>query len=334
MGCAEWILIMERRACRNGTIRWSDSLQTGGLPFDGEAVGRLTRLDRGVDAIKLDYITPGSPDHGSATLQPDTSGSVVAFHKAIEKVGRPIRLDISWKLERNASFFDIWAENADSMRTDQDLNAQGGDKLVDWASTQRAIENYRQFVSPVIHDNHLPLTIRPDMDSLFIGNPEKVTGVSDEMRTTIATHWIASGASLIAGSDFTNLDDLGMYLLTLPEAWVDVADFSARFPMQPRNPGTGRNCSQQLQAWIAGPDASGEAMVVLANYGPDQGQGGFHTSLQGKRKVMASWTDLGLSGAYEVRIVWSQQDMGAFDGHISAELDEGESLLLRLRRAS
>ncbi|KAK4498252.1 hypothetical protein PRZ48_010909 [Zasmidium cellare] len=306
---------------KEGVQQWHDSV-----------VGLFA--DWGVDLIKLDYVTPGSPSPGGATLQPNTSGSVIAFHNAIEKVGRPIRLNISWKLERNASFFDIWEANADSMRTDQDLNAQGGDKLVDWPTTQRAIENYRQFISTVIQDDHLPLTIHPDLDNAFIGNAENVTSVSDAMRTTIATHWLASGANLISGSDFTNLDDLGKKLLTLPEAWVDVANFTARYPMQARNPGTGQNSSQQLQAWIAGPDESGDAVVVLVNYGPDQGQGGFNTSLEGTQNVTATWADLGITGSYDVRNVWESEDLGTFDGQISAQLDEGESQLLRFQRSS
>lgn len=58
--------------------------------------------------------------------------------------------------------------------------------------------------------------------------------------------------------------------------------------MQPRNPGTGQSKSKQLQAWIAGPDSDGQAVVVLANYGPDLGQGGFGTKLEGQQTVSFS----------------------------------------------
>ena len=71
----------------------------------------------------------------------------------------------TFNAERNSSFFGIWADNEDSMRTDQDLNAQRGNKLVDWPTTQRAIENYRQFITTVIQDNHLPMTMHPEMDN-------------------------------------------------------------------------------------------------------------------------------------------------------------------------
>jgi alpha-galactosidase len=62
---------------------------------------------RGVDFIKLDYVTPGSPDNG-AGIPADNSGSVKSYHKAIAQSGRQMRLDISWKLERNDTYYSIW----------------------------------------------------------------------------------------------------------------------------------------------------------------------------------------------------------------------------------
>jgi len=172
-------------------------------------------------------------------------------------------------------------------------------------------------------------TIYPDLDSLFVGNEEAITGVSDTMRETIATHWIGAAANLITGSDMTRLDELGIRLLTDPNA-MEVANFTAKFPMQPRNPGTGRNKTKQLQAWIAGPDASGSCVVVLANYGPDLGQGGFKTNLKGKQIVKATWDDLGITGAFCGENVWSRGQLGILTKEVSAELDVGESRLLKL----
>lgn len=63
--------------------------------------------DRGVDLIKLDYVTPGSPD-ADADLSTDNSGSVECYHKAIENSGRKMRLHISWNLDRNTTYYDIW----------------------------------------------------------------------------------------------------------------------------------------------------------------------------------------------------------------------------------
>jgi alpha-galactosidase len=243
-----------------------------------------------------------------------------------------MRLDISWKLERNKTYFKIWESNADSMRTDQDINNSGSKTFVKWATVQRAIDNYRDFISRVVATGmEQPLSISPDMDNLYIGNTKSVTGVSDMMRKTIATHWIGAAANLISGSDMTRLDALGVKLLTDP-AGREVAKFTARYPMQARNPGSGRNESKQLQAWVAGPDNEGvgRAIVVLANYGPDQGQGGFRTYLRGQQIVRATWEDLGLCGVYEVSNVWEHKQLGTADGEIFGVLEEGESLMLSL----
>lgn len=245
-----------------------------------------------------------------------------------------MRLDISWKLDRAPSYFALWNAHADSMRSDQDINNGGATTLVRWATVQRAVDNYRQWVVAaldVFGDGDGKLQVRPDLDNLYAGNAAGVTGVSDAQRRTIMTHWIAAGANLIMGSDLARLDDLGVQLLTSSEA-LAVADFAATYPVQPRNPGGGGGQeARQLQAWIAGPAAAtGRAVVVLANYGPDQGQGGFGSTVPGKQTVAASWTDLGLdaSRTYEVRNVWTGEEQVAGAGGVEAELDEGESVLL------
>jgi len=69
---------------------------------------------------------------------------------------------------------------------------------------------------------------------------------------------------------------------------------------------------------------------VLANYGPDQGQGGFRTYFKDRQMVRATWEDLGLSGVYEVSDVWEHKQLGTANSEISAVLAEGESLMLSL----
>lgn len=239
-----------------------------------------------------------------------------------------MRLDISWKLDRTPKYFNIWNDNSESMRVDQDINNGGESTFIRWATVQRAIDNYRQWIVAAL-DIFDELNVYPDLDNLYAGNEASITGVSDTQRRTIMTHWIAAGANLITGSDLARIDDLGVELLTNKDA-LAVADFTARFPMQPRNPGTGDKDSKQLQAWIAGPSSCNRAVVVIANYGPDQGQGGFGSKTPGKQTVKVSWTDLGLDGnnEYKAKNVWTamNQDISA-DG-IEVELDEGESVLL------
>ena len=283
----------------------------------------------GVDMLKLDFVTPGSPQNG-ANLLCDSSGAVTAYQKAIAKSGKKMRLDISWKLCRNETWLSRWSSMAESMRTDQDLNNYGHNTFIDWAVGQRAINNYRQYAALQVQ-RQVPVTIYPDLDSLFVANSEKLTGVNDSIRTTLMSHWLGAGANLILGSDMTQMDSLGYKLLT-SAASVDAADFFARYPMQPRNPGTGGNKAQQLQAWIAGPRDDGVAYALVANYGPDGGQSGYGTKMYGPQKVTVSLDDLGIAGnRWKFNDVWDSGSTIVAHSY-SVRLREGASVLLRLTR--
>ena len=282
----------------------------------------------GVDMIKLDFVTPGSPYNG-ANLVCNNSAAVQAYQTAIEKSGHQIRLDLSWKLCRNETYLPVWSSFAESMRTDQDIDNYGEDTFVAWQEVQRAIDNYRQYIS-LQKQRGVPITIYPDMDNLFVGNPENVTGVSDTQRYTIMNHWLGAAANLIIGSDLTTLDALGIKLLTSPQS-AEAANFFAQYPMQPRNPGTGNNLALQMQAWIAGPSEQKQAYVLIANYGPDQGAGGFGTSVAGVQPVTVSLSNLGITGEWKFTDVWNGNSTTVSSSY-TAYLDENESQLISISR--
>jgi alpha-galactosidase len=105
-------------------------------------------LEWGVALIKLDYVTPGSPQAGE-TLPADSSGAVTAYHTAIKNsgaVGR-MRLHISWKLDRREPHGSVWRAGADSLRLDQDVNNAGKDTLCAWKTVLRTVEAYRVFAN-------------------------------------------------------------------------------------------------------------------------------------------------------------------------------------------
>lgn len=284
----------------------------------------------GVDMIKLDFVTPGSPQNG-ANLVCDSSEAVKMYRNAIEKSGRQMRLDISWKLCRNETWLPIWSGLAESMRTDQDLDNYGTNTLMAWSVGQRAIENYRQYIGLQAQRNVL-ITIYPDMDNLFTANSETLTGVNDIKRTTVMNHWLGAAANLILGGDLTQIDDLGRKLITSKES-IAAANFFAQYPMQPRNPGTGDNVAKQLQAWIGGP-SDRDAYVLIANYGPDEGQGGFSTQVAGIQNVTVSLSDLGVDGTTWVfSDVWGGNSTEVSSSY-TAWLDEGASQLLHLTKHS
>jgi len=224
---------------------------------------------------------------------------------------------------------------------------------VNFATVQRAIENYRIFINQQAEDTSRHgkgIRIRPDMDNTFVGNPQSLSGLSDVQRYTVASHWVGAGANLITGSDLTHLDALGKELLFSEEATY-VADFTSQWPMQPRNPagwGTpGAGDAMQLQAWISGPNEDGTAVVVVANYGPDLGQGGFNTNWGGVHNVSITLDDLGIgpsrpNGAkiWSVRRVWGGGGSGGADhtgpwnvtGKIDTLVGPCESVLYKLQK--
>lgn len=126
-----------------------------------------------------------------------------------------------------------------------------------------------------------------------------------------------------------------------------MAAFTARWPMQPRNPGGGGNEARQLQAWIAGPGEGGVAVVVLVNYGAGGGEGGFGTGSGGVRFVSISFGDLGIgrgmvggAAGWLVRRVWGgggsggadHVDEGVWRERAECWLGEGESVMYRFTR--
>ena len=126
----------------------------------------------------------------------------------------------------------------------------------------------------------------------------------------------------------------GRKLLTGPQT-VAAANFFAKYPMQPRNPGTGNNLAQQLQAWIGGPSDSGkEAYVLITNLGPDLGASGFSQQLYGAQKVTVSLEDLGIAGStWRFTDVWAGNSSKVTASY-TAYLTEGASQLLHLTSCS
>ena len=314
-------------------------------------------IDNGVDFIKLDYVTPGSPDGGPPNV--NNSGGVAAYHKAIEnnQAQGKMRLDISWKLDRSDPYWGIWQSSADSLRIDQDTNnGQDAKSLTNWGSVLRTLDYYRQFINEQTQEARQgkPIMIRPDMDNTFIGNAEKVSGLTNAQRYTQAALWIGAGANLITGSDLTQIDDLGKELLYNDEA-QSVAAFTAQYPMQPRNPndphgyGTpGANAALQCQTWIAGPAPNGTAVVWLSNLGPDPCRNGgcqktHGLDWKGDRNVSITFHDLGIgdSNKYNVHRVWGGGGRGGSDhaaeyqatDRLESWLGEGETAMYVLNKA-
>ncbi|UJR17374.1 hypothetical protein I4U23_004269 [Adineta vaga] len=260
----------------------------------------------GVDMIKLDYVTPGSPDNGVNLLK-DNSGIVVCYHNAIAQQKRPIRLGISWKLSRDEPYYTIWSANADTIRTDQDLNGAPGIQT-QWSTVQRAIEQYREYMVQVSRRNITLLTLYPDMDNLFVGNNGSRSGLTNTQRQTVMSHWIGAGANLIIGSNMTELDDYGLALLTNKRALYIANNFTSKYPMFPTQGNNNPSRGRQGQMWIAGPTTNLDAAVILvANYGNSGNNNLFDpVPIQSWWSYNFTFSDFGLVAqtTYAVENVW------------------------------
>ncbi|KAJ5390194.1 uncharacterized protein N7496_001262 [Penicillium cataractarum] len=281
----------------------------------------------GVDMIKLDYITPGSST-GNQGYPSNTSASAIAYHQAIANNGRAIRLDLSSNVCRHEPYLGIWTANAESIRLAVDINSYVASVFVGMWRIQQTIEEYRQYINYQVAAGKR-MSLRPDLDDLFVANPASVSGVTDGQRITLMSFWLGASSNLLLGSDMTNIDDLGRKLIT-SKAGMTAAKFCNSYPLQPRNPGTGSNQALQLQAWLSGPSGSGEAYVLLTNLGENLGHGDYTTVTTGSGNVSVSLTELGLAGSqYTVEDVWlGNKSSVATGGSLSATLGDGEAQFL------
>ena len=76
----------------------------------------------------------------------------------------------------------------------------------------------------------------------------------------------------------------------------------------------------QLEVWAKDME-DGSKAVGLFNRG------------EGKAKVTASWSDLGLTGRQLVRDLWRQQDLGTFEGEFQAPVPRHGEVLVKVTPA-
>lgn len=167
-----------------------------------------------------------------------------------------------------------------------------------------------------------------DPDMLVVGqvgwgpslHPSKLT--PDEQYTHISL-WCLLASPLLIGCDLSQLDDFTLNLLTNDEVLAINQDEMGKQARQLRK-------EDGYEIW-ARPLADGSMAVGLFFTGHGSPvdafnwEGGVVT-----RTLSVNWSDLGISGAYNVRDVWRQQDLGNFDGKFVAEVPYHGVMLVRL----
>ena len=126
--------------------------------------------------------------------------------------------------------------------------------------------------------------------------------------------WSLLAAPLIIGGDLTTLDSFSMSILTNDEVIAVDQD-----PLG--HPATKVAEQGKLSVWVRDLE-DGTKAIGLFNLG------------EGEQDVSAKWADLGLSGRRQMRDLWRQKDLGAFDGEFHALVAPHGVVLVRTAPAS
>jgi len=230
----------------------------------------------GVDAIKLDGVTPGSYDD---SLTINNLADVQAWSLAIAHSGRPIWFTISWSLD--ADYLGTWQQFANARRIDEDVECEGRcATLTDWPRiTERFYDEvgWEHAAGPTVGWN--------DLDTLDVGTSVN-TGLNETEQHAAVTFWAMANAPLNLGGDLTTLSDAGKRMLSNDE--VLAIDRSGHPAIQVRGDDT--------PVWMMKLD---DGAVYLALFNMDAIP----------VPVTVRWRDLGFTAAHRIHDVWNDFDL-------------------------
>lgn len=251
----------------------------------------------GVDFVKFDSVTPGS-GHNDTSI--DARGDVAAWSQALSS--HNIWLELSWALDHN--YVETWKQYANGWRVDWDVECYcKNTALTSWPNIARLFPDASLWWRDARKGGW------NDFDSLDIGNGA-MDGLTPDERQTAMTLWAMSSAQLYTGNDLTNLDALGISMLTNDE--VIAVDQEGR-PAHPVSTATNQ------QVWYAN-NGDGSYTVGLFNLDSTAAT------------VTVNWSDIGLNGAASVRDLWSHTDLGTYNsGYSSLNLPSHASRLLKVK---
>jgi alpha-galactosidase len=248
----------------------------------------------GVDYVKLDGVGAGDiPD-------------VRAWSEALKSTGRPIHYALSNSLDLD--FATVWSFLANSWRIEEDIEcycpASGSSSsypLTSWDNVSA------RFGDDPPWQPFSGAGARNDLDSLELGNGDD-DGISVSERQSHMSLWALAAAPLLVGADLTNLDSGDLALLTNDEVIaVDQAGVAAK-----------QLTNGDTQVWVAN-EPDGSLAVGLFNLGG------------APAPITVAWSDLGITGAADVRDLWAHADLGAMSGSFTANVSSHGVSLVRIQ---
>lgn len=138
------------------------------------------------------------------------------------------------------------------------------------------------------------------------------TPLTPNEQYTQVSLWSIQAAPLILSGDITRLDDFTLNLLTNDEIIEIDQDPLGK-------PGYRVSRNEGLEVWKRELE-DGSIAVGMFNRG------------DGKARIIANWTDLGITGKYRVRDLWRQIDIGTFDKQFSAKVGRHGVLMLKMQK--
>ncbi|BDI30095.1 hypothetical protein CCAX7_21460 [Capsulimonas corticalis] len=267
-------------------------------PGAQEFIDSITRLfaSWGIDYLKLDGVGPGSDS------EVDSRDDVRAYSEGLRKTGRPIWLEVSWRLDHQHAAF--WQKYAQGRRINDDIDSLTP-KITGWSQIMKRFQE-----APLWSEDAGPGKGWNDFDSLPIGNGS-MDGLTESERRLVMTFWAINCAPLYNGDDLSKLDSFGLKLLTNDEV---IALDQAAHPAVPMVGGA-------HQVWRAD-NGDGSYTVALLNLGAEPAT------------VAADWSFLGLASVQPVRDLWSYTDLGPQRNKFQAMLPPHSARLIRVGRPS
>jgi hypothetical protein len=246
----------------------------------------------GFDYVKVDWCG-GNAEH----LNPATAYTAIssAIDHATAQTGRPMVFSVcDWG---NGSPWN-WAPGISNLwRTSGDIIYYGQS-----ASMSRVLSNFDAAQHPSAqspgHDN--------DPDMLIVGMP----GFNGAQNRTHLALWAISGAPLLAGNNLATMSADTKAVLTNPEVIAVDQDPLGRQGTKVQEDHTG------LQVYNKVLSGTGRRAVVLLN------------RTGSAATITARWSALGITGAAQVRNLWTATTVGTFTGSYSTSVPAGQAVLL------
>lgn len=248
----------------------------------------------GFDYVKVDWCG-GNAEH----LNPATAYSAIsaAIGRATAQTGRPMVFSVcDWG---NGAPWN-WAPAISNLwRTSGDIIYYGQN-----ASMSRVLSNFDAAQHPSAQSpGHYN-----DPDMLVVGMP----GFNGTQNRSHLALWAISGAPLIAGNNLATMSSDTKAVLTNREVIAIDQDPLGRQGTKVQEDRTG------LQVYSKVLSGTGRRAVVLLN------------RTGSAATITARWSALGISGAAQVRNVWSATTVGTFTSSYSTTVPAGQAVLLTI----